>query len=58
METAKETNLIKKNILGYLYDNYGICEMDFSSAEIEVVPAFKAKDVGLDLKPCWSICTG
>ena len=23
--------------------------MDFATAEIEVVPAFKAKDVGLDL---------
>nr|HPZ53393.1 aminopeptidase [Clostridia bacterium] len=48
-EDSKETNLIKKNILRYLYDNYGIREMDFATAEIEVVPAFKAKDVGLDL---------
>ena len=45
---SKEINLIKKNILGFLFDEYGIRERDFATAEIEVVPAFKAKDVGLD----------
>ena len=27
---------------------YGICEEDFVSAELEVVPAGKARDYGLD----------
>lgn len=39
---------VKFNILKLLNDRYGITERDFISAEIEVVPAFKAKDVGLD----------
>lgn len=39
---------IKLNILKLLNDKYGIVEEDFLSAELEVVPAFKAKDVGLD----------
>lgn len=39
---------VKFNILKLLNDKYGITERDFISAEIEAVPAFKAKDVGLD----------
>lgn len=39
---------IKLNILKLLNDKYGIIEEDFISAELEIVPAFKAKDVGLD----------
>lgn len=39
---------VKKNVLLYLNELYGICEEDFLSAEIEVVPAYKAKDVGFD----------
>ncbi len=39
---------IKLNILNILYEKYGIKEEDFISAELEVVPAFKAKDIGLD----------
>ena len=39
---------VKLNILSLLFDKYGIVEDDFVSAELEVVPAFKAKDVGLD----------
>ena len=31
-----------------LYEKYGICEADFLSAELCVVPAFKARDVGFD----------
>jgi len=42
----KET--VKKGILTILQDKYGIEEEDFVSAEIEVVPAFKARDVGID----------
>lgn len=39
---------VKFNILKILNEKYGIVEKDFISAEIEMVPAFKAKDVGLD----------
>jgi len=39
---------VKFNILKLLNDKYGITEKDFISAEIEAVPAFKAKDIGFD----------
>ncbi len=39
---------IKTYILEYLYKTYKIKERDFNSAEIEIVPAGKAKDVGFD----------
>ena len=39
---------VKLNILRILNEKYGIVEDDFLSAELEVVPAFKAKNVGLD----------
>ena len=39
---------IKLNILKILNEKYGIIEEDFLSAELEAVPAFKAKDIGLD----------
>lgn len=43
-----EKNPVKANILKLLKDRYNIEEEDFLSAEIEVVPAGKAKDFGLD----------
>ena len=43
---AKEK--VKLNLLNILHEKYGIVEEDFSGAELEIVPAFKAKDVGLD----------
>lgn len=39
---------VKLNIMQLLHAEYGITEKDFISAEIEIVPAFAAKDVGLD----------
>lgn len=39
---------VKFAILKMLNDRYGITERDFLSAEIEIVPAFKARNVGLD----------
>ena len=39
---------IKLNVLGMLNEAYGITERDFTRAEIEVVPAYKARDIGLD----------
>ena len=41
-------DLVKKNILNILKNKYDIEEEDFLSAELEVVPAGKAKDFGLD----------
>ena len=39
---------VKLNIMSILNEKYGMIEEDFLSAELEAVPAFKAKDVGLD----------
>ena len=39
---------IKFNILKLLNEKYDICEEDLTSAELELVPAFEAKDMGLD----------
>ncbi len=44
----KGSNLVKLNILKLLNEKYGITEEDFLSAELEIVPAFKACDIGLD----------
>lgn len=45
-DEASET--VKLNILNILNEKYGIIEDDFISAELEAVPAFKAKDIGFD----------
>ena len=42
------SELVKLNILKLLNEKYGIIESDFLSAELEVVPAFKADDIGFD----------
>ena len=39
---------VKANILNILNEKYDICEEDLLSSEIEVVPAFAARDLGLD----------
>ncbi len=39
---------VKSNILNILYEKYGIKEIDFTTSELEIVPAGKARDVGLD----------
>ena len=39
---------VKAHILNILNDKYGITEEDFVSAEIEIVPAGKTRDIGLD----------
>ncbi len=39
---------VKLMVLKLLYEKYGITEKDFIRAEIEMVPAVKARDVGLD----------
>lgn len=47
-EKYADKNPIKMLILKHLYDKYGIVEEDFQIAEIEIVPAAKARDVGFD----------
>ena len=44
----EEKEAVKENILAILNEKYGICEEDFLSAELQVVPAANAKDVGFD----------
>ena len=44
----KASELVKLNILKILNDKYGVTEADFLSAELELVPAVKARDIGLD----------
>ncbi len=43
-----EENSVKLNVLRILNEKYGITEDDFLSSELCVVPAAKARDVGLD----------
>ncbi len=42
------SELVKLNLMMLLNDKYGITEGDFLSAELEAVPAFKARDIGFD----------
>lgn len=48
MEGEKEGDLVKLNILRILNERYGMHESDFLSAELAVVPAFNARDIGFD----------
>ncbi|MBB6215639.1 aspartyl aminopeptidase [Anaerosolibacter carboniphilus] len=43
-----EKERVKVHIMNIINDRYGIDEDDFLTAEIEVVPSGRAKDVGLD----------
>ncbi len=47
-EDGKKAGQIRKNILRLLKERYSISEKDFTSAELEIVPAGKARDVGFD----------
>ncbi len=44
----KVAEKVKLNILNILNQKYGITEADFTSSEIELVPAFKARTLGFD----------
>jgi len=44
----KASEKIKLNIMNLLNQKYGITEVDFATAELSLVPAEKARDVGLD----------
>ncbi len=43
-----ESDMVKLNVMHILFEKYGMTEADFLSAELEVVPAVKAVDVGFD----------
>ena len=45
---GNEDNAIKLNTMKILNEKYGIVEEDFLTAELSIVPAQKARDVGLD----------
>lgn len=44
----EEKDRVKKKICSLLKEHYNIDESDFMSAELEIVPAGKARDVGFD----------
>ena len=48
VESKEEKECVKANVLRILTEQYDIEEEDFLSAEIEVVPAGKARDYGFD----------
>ncbi len=41
-------DLVKLNVLNILNEKYDLTERNFSTAEIQIVPAFRARDVGFD----------
>ena len=47
-DEKKKKEPVKENILALLKEKYGIDEEDFLSAELEVVPAGQARDLGFD----------
>ena len=47
-EDEKIKNPVKLMAMKLLNDKYGITEKDFTRAEIELVPVYKAHDIGLD----------
>lgn len=47
-DEKKDKDFAKKAILKLLKEKYGIEEKDFTSAELEIVPAGKSRDLGFD----------
>ena len=47
-EDEKKDKKFKLNVLKILNEKYGMIEEDFQTAELEIVPAGKARDVGID----------
>lgn len=43
-----ESDMVKLNVMNILFEKYGMTEADFLSAELEIVPAAKPVDIGLD----------
>lgn len=47
-QDKKVSEKVKLNILNILNQKYGITEVDFTSSELELVPAFRARSLGFD----------
>lgn len=47
-EKAADKEPVRAMLLKVLSEKYGICEEDFLSAELEIVPAGRARDLGFD----------
>ncbi len=47
-QDKKVSDKVKLNILNILNQKYGITEVDFTSSELEIVPAFRARSLGFD----------
>jgi len=45
---SEDSNRVKLSVMQILNEKYDIVEDDFTSAELEIVPAVNAKDIGLD----------
>ena len=45
---GEDKDAVKAGVLNYLNEKYSITEEDFLSAELSIVPAAKARDVGFD----------
>ena len=45
---SKPSDTVKANVMRLLKEKYGMEEEDFASSELEIVPAGKARDCGLD----------
>ena len=48
LEEKDENEKVKLNVLKILNEKYGITEVDFTSSELEIVPAFRARSLGFD----------
>lgn len=48
LKSGKGADLVKLNVLNILNKKYRIVEKDFCFAELELVPAFKSRDIGFD----------
>ena len=48
VRAEKGDNLFKLNLMRILNEKYGMTEEDFVSADLEIVPAFGAVDIGFD----------
>lgn len=44
----EESENVKLNIMNIIFEKYGMTEDDFLSAELMMVPSFKARDIGFD----------
>ncbi len=44
----EESESVKLNVLNFLFEKYGMTEEDFLSADLTLVPAAKARDLGFD----------